>query len=226
MGLTGLIGSGYDEIPYLICGAKPARRGSLDIGGRGTDLAEMTPHAAIARGVVLIPADRASAGVIGPLSVSDNVTMPTLGTRFKRWRLNRGAMVAHADEMGRRFEVRPADATLPIASLSGGNQQKVVLAKWFQLNPRLILLDEPTQGVDIGARQTVFRHIAEAAASGAGVLCASSDYEQLASICSRVLIFVAGRVVATLEGEAISKEAIAERSLGGSGLEGFVHVAG
>ena len=226
VGLTGLIGSGYDEILYLICGAKPAHRGSLDIGGRGTGLAEMTPRTAIARGVVLIPADRANAGVIGPLSVSDNVTMPTLGTRFKRWRLNRGAMVAHADEMGRRFEVRPADATLPIASLSGGNQQKVLLAKWFQMNPRLILLDEPTQGVDIGARQTVFRHIAEAAASGAGVLCASSDYEQLSSICSRVLIFVAGRVVATLEGAAISKEAIAERSLGGSGQEGFVHVAG
>ena len=226
VGLTGLIGSGYDEIPYLLYGAKQADRGSLDIGGRGTALGTLTPEAAIARGVVLIPADRANAGVIGPLSVSDNVTMPTLGTRFARWLLNRGAMVTHADEMGRRFEVRPADATLPIASLSGGNQQKVVLAKWFQMSPRLILLDEPTQGVDIGARQTVFRHIAEAAASGAGVLCASSDYEQLASICSRVLIFVAGRVVATLEGAAISKEAIAERSLGGSGQEGFGHVAG
>ena len=226
VGLTGLIGSGYDEIPYLLYGAKQADHGSLDIGGRGTELGLLTPEAAIARGVVLIPADRANAGVIGPLSVSDNVTMPTLGTRFARWLLNRGAMVTHANEMGRRFEVRPADATLPIASLSGGNQQKVVLAKWFQMSPRLILLDEPTQGVDIGARQTVFRHIAEAAASGAGVLCASSDYEQLASICSRVLIFVAGRVVATLEGAAISKEAIAERSLGGSGQEGLGHVAG
>ena len=102
----------------------------------------------------------------------------------------------------------------------------MVLAKWLRNGPRVLLLDEPTQGVDIGARQTVFRHIAEAAASGAGVLCASSDYEQLASICSRVLIFVAGRVVATLEGAAISKEAIAERSLGGSGQEGFGHVAG
>jgi len=125
--------------------------------------------------------------------------------------------VEQAEALGRRFEVRPADATLPIASLSGGNQQKVVLAKWLQMAPKLILLDEPTQGVDIGARQTVFRHIAAAAAAGATVLCASSDYEQLAAIASRVLIFAAGRVVAQLEGAEISKDAIAERSLGGAG---------
>jgi ribose transport system ATP-binding protein len=103
-----------------------------------------------------------------------------------------------------------------MASLSGGNQQKVVLAKWFQMAPKLILLDEPTQGVDIGARQTIFRHIASAASAGAAVLCASSDYGQLATICSRVLIFAAGRVVAILEGAEINKEAIAERSLGGA----------
>jgi ribose transport system ATP-binding protein len=130
--------------------------------------------------------------------------------------LRRRAMTAEAGEMGRRFEVRPADPTMTVASLSGGNQQKVVLAKWFQMAPKLILLDEPTQGVDIGARQTVFRHIASAASAGAAVLCASSDYEQLAAICSRVLIFAAGRVIAILEGAEINKEAIAERSLAGS----------
>ncbi len=217
VGLTGLIGSGYDEVPYLIYGAKRAERGSLDLAGRGTELSAMTPRAAIARGIVLIPADRGNAGVIGPLPVSDNVTMPALGARFRAWMLDRGGMVAAAGAMGTRFEVRPADPTLPIAALSGGNQQKVLLAKWFQLAPKLILLDEPTQGVDIGARQTVFRHIAEAAAAGAAVICASSDYEQLAAICSRVLIFVGGRVVATLDGAAITKEAIAERSLAGAG---------
>jgi ribose transport system ATP-binding protein len=105
---------------------------------------------------------------------------------------------------------------MTVASLSGGNQQKVVLAKWLQMAPKLILLDEPTQGVDIGARQTVFRHIASAASAGAAVGCASSDYEQLAAICSRVLIFAAGRVIAILEGAEINKEAIAERSLAGS----------
>jgi ribose transport system ATP-binding protein len=216
VGVTGLVGSGYDEIPYLIYGARRARAGSLDLAGRGASLSEMTPQDAIRSGVVLVPADRGNAGVIGPLPVTDNVTMQTLGSRFKRWMLNRRAMSADAAEMTRRFEVRPADPSMPMASLSGGNQQKVVLAKWFQMEPKLILLDEPTQGVDIGARQTVFRHIANAAAAGAAVLCASSDYEQLAAICSRVLIFAAGRVVATLEGPEITKEAIAERSLAGA----------
>jgi ribose transport system ATP-binding protein len=220
VGVTGLIGSGYDEIPYLIYGARRARSGTLDIGGEGADLDEITPREAIGQGVVLVPADRANAGVIGLLSVTDNVTMPTLAWRFAPWALARRAMTSAAAEMARRFEVRPADPFMPIASLSGGNQQKVVLAKWFQMEPKLILLDEPTQGVDIGARQTVFRHIADAAAAGAAVLCASSDYEQLATICSRVLIFAAGRVVATLEGAEISKDAIAERSLAGAGSTG------
>jgi ribose transport system ATP-binding protein len=216
VGVTGLIGSGYDEVPYLIYGARQARAGSLDIGGEGVNLASMTPRAAIRRGVVLVPADRANAAVIGALPVSDNVTMPTLGSRFRRWLLNRGAMEAEAGELGRRFEVKPADPSINVASLSGGNQQKVVLAKWLQMAPKLILLDEPTQGVDIGARHNVFGHIAEASKAGAAVLCASSDYEQLASICSRVLIFAAGRVVAVLEGAEVSKESIAERSLAGA----------
>ncbi len=216
VGVTGLIGSGYDEIPYLIYGAREARGGTLDIGGRGVELSSIKPRDAIRHGVVLVPADRANAGVIGPLPVADNVTMPTLASRFRWWMLSRRAMIAEAAEMARRFEVRPADPTMNMASLSGGNQQKVVLAKWFQMAPKLILLDEPTQGVDIGARQTVFRHIASAASAGAAVLCASSDYEQLAAICSRVLIFAAGRVVATLEGADISKDAIAERSLAGA----------
>jgi ribose transport system ATP-binding protein len=216
VGLTGLIGSGYDEIPYLIYGARIARGGALDIGGRGVELSKITPRDAIRHGVVLVPADRANAGVIGTLPVADNVTMPILASRFRWWMLRRRAINAEAGEMGRRFEVRPADPTMTVASLSGGNQQKVVLAKWLQMAPKLILLDEPTQGVDIGARQTVFRHIASAASAGAAVVCASSDYEQLAAICSRVLIFAAGRVIAILEGAEINKEAIAERSLAGS----------
>jgi ribose transport system ATP-binding protein len=213
VGLTGLIGSGYDEIPYLLYGARFAT-GTLRLRQEAVDLATLTPARAIARGIVLIPADRAGAGAIGALPVADNVTMPLLGSGLRRWMLNRSGLMRTAVELGQRFEIRPADPRLPMSSLSGGNQQKVLLAKWLQQAPRLVLLDEPTQGVDIGARQTVFRHIADAATAGAAVLCASSDYEQLAAICSRVQIFSGGRIVATLAGRDITKEAIAERCLG------------
>jgi ribose transport system ATP-binding protein len=192
IGLTGLIGSGYDDVCQLLSGGRRAESGTLAMGGRSIALHAMTPRAAISAGIVLIPGDRANSGIIGMLPVSDNVTMPVLGSVFRAWML-------------------------------GGNQQKVVLGKWFQQKPQLILLDEPTQGVDIGARQTVFHHIRAAAAEGAVVLCASSDYEQLAALCRRVLIFSAGEVIASLEGAEISKEAIGEACLGSA--EGrMVHV--
>src|SRR6201999_3825290 len=101
---TGLIGSGYDEITYLIYGAREARGGALDIGGRGGELSKIKPCDAIRHGVILVPADRGNAGVIGTLPVADNVTMPMLASRFRRWMLQRRAMTAEAAEMGRRFE--------------------------------------------------------------------------------------------------------------------------
>jgi ribose transport system ATP-binding protein len=213
VGLTGLLGSGYDEAPYLLFGARPGS-GAVRIGETTLDIAALTPRAAIDARVVLIPADRAVAGAVGVLSVTDNVTMPVIGDGLGRWLLNRSRLGRLAGALGEQFDVRPANPRLPMASLSGGNQQKVLLAKWLQRSPQLVLLDEPTQGVDIGARQTVFRHIAEAAASGATVLCASSDYEQLAALCGRVLIFSGGRIVATLVGAEITKQAIAEQCLG------------
>jgi ribose transport system ATP-binding protein len=211
VGLTGLIGSGYDEILYLVYGAEPASAGTLDLGAEPLPLAAATPAHSIARGVVLVPADRAHAAVIGQLPIVDNVTMPVLDRVFNALRLDRKGMLARAEELGIRFEVVPNRPALPLAALSGGNAQKVVLAKWLQQKPKLVLLDEPTQGVDVGARQTVYRHVAEVAAAGAAVLCASSDYEQLELICDRVLIFAGGRVVAELHAPDITKAAIAER---------------
>ncbi|MDM9627904.1 sugar ABC transporter ATP-binding protein [Rhizobium sp. S152] len=222
VGLTGLVGSGYNEIPYLLYGAKPAE-GTAQLGTTAFEIGKVTPRKSMAQGVVLIPGDRAHAGAIGPLPVSDNVTMPVLTTRFSRLALNRSAMVRLSSELAERFDVRPRNADLPIANLSGGNQQKVMLAKWLQSSPKLVLLDEPTQGVDIGARQTVFKHIKDSAEAGATVLCASSDYEQLAAICNRVLIFSQGRVIATLTGADVNKDTIAEISLGAERKE-MTHV--
>jgi ribose transport system ATP-binding protein len=221
VGLTGLIGSGFDEVPYLVYGASPAERGRLRIDEDSIDLAKATPATAVRRGIVLVPGDRQNAGAIGALPVSDNVTMPVLGRLFNPLFLNRGRMVAHAARIADAFDVVPRDPLVRFSLLSGGNQQKVVLGKWMQVAPKLILLDEPTQGVDVGARQRVYEAIQRAAGDGVTILCASSDYEQLATICDRVLIFAHGRVIGELTGASVSKENIAlhcYNSLGGEVL--------
>lgn len=210
VGLTGLLGSGYEQVPYLVYGAIEAHGGLLALGGQRIDLAAMTPAAAIKAGLVLIPGDRAVAGGVGALPIVDNVTLPALASRFRPFLLRRGAMLATGRSLGERFGVVPNRPTLQLGALSGGNQQKVVLAKWLQLSPKLILLDEPTQGVDVGARQTVYQAIRDAASSGACVLCASSDAEQLAEICDRVVVLGRGRIAAELAPPTLSKHTITE----------------
>ena len=209
VGITGLIGSGYDEVVSLAFGATTARTGYLTLDGQEFDLSRMTPHRAIKAGVVFIPADRLAAGIVPTLSVADNVTLPIL-KRFNSYLLSWRGIDRRARELNDALDVRPRDPSLPMSALSGGNQQKVLLNKWFQMRPKLVLLDEPTQGVDVGAREQVFDDIRRIAAEGAAVICASSDHEQLAAICDRVLVMSRGRLVADLEGEAISKSAIAE----------------
>ena len=210
VGLTGLIGSGYDEAIYRIYGAAPGSSGTLALGGQAVDVARLNPRRAIAHGCVLIPGDRLQSGAVATLSVSENLNQPVFGAVTRGWAMSGASLLRNAADLVARFDVRPRDPQALLGSLSGGNQQKVVLAKWFQTRPRLILLDEPTQGVDVGARAQVFDAIAEAASQGAAVLCASSDYEQLTAICDRVVVFARGRVVAELAGAAISKASIAQ----------------
>jgi ribose transport system ATP-binding protein len=210
VGLTGLLGSGYEQVPYLVYGALQAQRGTLTLGSERMQLTALTPAAAIKAGLVLIPGDRPVAGGVGALPIVDNVTLPALASRFRPFLLRRGAMLAASRSLAERFGVVPNRPMLPLASLSGGNQQKVILAKWLQLSPKLILLDEPTQGVDVGARQTVYQAIRDAADAGACVLCASSDAEQLAEICDRVVVLGRGRIAAELTPPSLSKHAITE----------------
>ena len=208
VGLTGLLGSGYEQVPYLLYGAMRARAGALELPAGRHELATFSPAAALRAGVVLIPGDRPVAGGVGALPVVDNVTLPALAGQFRPWLLRRREMLRAAEELGVAFGVAPNRPALNLSTLSGGNQQKVILAKWLQLQPALVLLDEPTQGVDVGARQTVFRAIRDAAAAGACVLCASSDADQLAELCDRVLIMARGRVSAEIAPPSLNKHAI------------------
>jgi ribose transport system ATP-binding protein len=210
VGLTGLIGSGYDEVVYLTYGATQADFGVLSIGEEEFQLPKMSPSKAIEAGCVLIPGDRQNAGAVGSITLLDNISLPVLSSVTREWSIRDAALEKNAAELAERFDIRPRNPWLPFAALSGGNQQKVLLAKWLQLHPRLILLDEPTQGVDVGAREQVFDAIRSATQMNACVLCASSDYEQLAAICDRVLVFNRGRVVTELSGEHISKSSIAQ----------------
>jgi ribose transport system ATP-binding protein len=210
VGLTGLIGSGYDEVIGMAFGAIPAAAGMLEIGGRTIALADMQPSKAIAAGCILIPSDRQGAGAVTTLSVMENINLPVLSEVSRAWALAAAKLMANAAALAERFDIRPRDPALLFGALSGGNQQKALIGKWFQTGPRLMLLDEPTQGVDVGARAQVFSAIAKAAEEGATVLCASSDYEQLSAICDRVLVFSRGSVVEEIPGTRISKSTIAE----------------
>jgi ribose transport system ATP-binding protein len=213
LGASGLIGSGFAEIGPMLIGALPARKGSLRLDTMTLDLAAMTPARAIAAGMCYVPGERLREGCIGELTVADNVTLPVLHRFFRGW-LRTGAIENHARSQLQRFGVRPPDPTLPVEALSGGNQQKVLLAKWLQLSPRLLILQEPTQGVDVGAREQIFAIIRDFASRGGSVLCLSGDHEQLALLCDRVLIFRRGRIAADLAGPDVTKDRIAHECLG------------
>ncbi|WP_309085790.1 sugar ABC transporter ATP-binding protein [Chelativorans sp.] len=213
LGLTGLVGSGYDRVPYSLYGAEVATDGILTIAGKRMPLPGMSPARAIACGMVLVPADRQGAGIAEGLTVGENIVLPALGRSLPRFFVRAARVARHAAGLVQDFDVRPCDPGRLMRELSGGNQQKVVLAKWLQTEPGVILLDEPTQGVDVGARHQVYGFIRDAAARGAAVICASSDHEQLEMICDRVLVFSHGRVVASLTGSDVNKSTITERCL-------------
>lgn len=210
LGITGLIGSGFDNIPALVYGARKGTHGHLNVSGKELDLANLSPEAALSNRIAYLPADRLGEAGVGSLSVGDNVAMPVYATLKNTFGLTDQHIEDHAETLGGEAGVKPNVPALPLAALSGGNAQKALMAKWLQTEPRLLLLDEPTQGVDVGARQQIWDALDRVADSGASVLVASTDYEQLAQICHRVLIFARGEIVAELSGTTLTKDTIAE----------------
>ena len=207
VGLTGLVGSGFGELPYVLVGTNKQRSGRIVMENRDIKLESFSPQKAVRDKIALIPADRPNKGGIRDLQVEENLMMQ-VHYKHRPWNLKKKRMYKESVNLIRQYEVHPDDPNMQFGQLSGGNQQKVLLAKWLQDDPRLLILHEPTQGVDIGARQQVFKNIDNAAKKGTAVLCASSDYEQLAQICDRVLIFVKGRIIKELKGIEITKERI------------------
>jgi ribose transport system ATP-binding protein len=217
VGVTGLAGMGQESIPYLFFGGDPKASGHIAMGGNRMELRGIRPGHAIRLGMGLVPGDRLRDGGSATATVRENITLTTLRDHARRGHIDRGqerqAVLGMLDEL----DVRPPDPDRRFGELSGGNQQKVVLAKWFATKPEVLLLHEPTQGVDVGARQEVFKHIREFTDAGGAVLISSIEYEDLASLCDRVLVFRDGRIVARLEGDALTVSAIIEQSFVPSG---------
>lgn len=207
LGLTGLIGSGYDEVPMLLSGARRARAGALTLAGTTHDVARLDPADTMAAGIASIPADRQRAGIAPDLTLAENAMLPLIKGSLA---LDHRRLRARTADLLARFSVKAQSGEQPASELSGGNQQKLVLGKWLQLGPRLVLLDEPTQGIDVGARQEIYDRLFEVCATGAAVICATSEFEQLEIIAHRVLIFDNGRVRAELKGDDVTKSAIAQ----------------
>ncbi|MCW2701466.1 MAG: Monosaccharide-transporting ATPase [Blastococcus sp.] len=209
LGLTGLVGSGYEDVAYALFGAVPATAGGVRFGDRAVDATALTPRGAMALGMALVPGDRQRNGSIPSLSAAENINLLVLDRHFSGMRLHQRGLEDNARSLMTTFDVRPLQPNLEYGSFSGGNQQKAMMAKWQQIAPTVLLLHEPTQGVDVGARQQIWTMIRDATASSS-TICASSDYEQLAAICDRVGVVARGRLVGFLSGEEVTKERIAD----------------
>ncbi|MFD2052932.1 sugar ABC transporter ATP-binding protein [Mesorhizobium calcicola] len=198
-GLAGLIGSGRTEILQTIFGLRPVQSGHASLDG--VSLNRTDPAAAIRQGIALVPEDRHVQGLVLEHSIERNLTLPRLPYFSRLGWLQRRSASGHADAAMRRLAVKAPGASTTVKNLSGGNQQKVVFGKWNEPRPRVLLLDEPTVGVDVGAREEIYGVIRAAAAAGSGVLLVSSDLSELLQLCDRISIVVDGHIT-----KAISRQ--------------------
>lgn len=193
VGIAGISGSGREEVAGLLFGAAP-RQGRVLLDGR--EIPAASPGAAIAAGMALVPVDRARQAIVETQDLRENVTLPRHRPAWRGGRLHHRAERDDVRSWLVRLRVRPPDPGARFSQLSGGNQQKVVLAKWLRLDPRVLVLDEPTQGVDVGAKAEIHALIRRIAAEGTAVIVCSTDSDELAGICTSVVVLQRGWVAA------------------------------
>ncbi len=214
LGVAGLIGSGAEELPYLLFGARQCISGSLRLGAERLNLARVTPQRSVRERIALVPADRAVQGLSQGLTLWENITMLVEDEHYRNGIFRRGELHRLAQDAIDRFLIRPALADAIVGTFSGGNQQKALMAKWLIARPRLRLLHEPTQGVDVGARRDIYRFVKAAATlNQMAVLWVTTEFGELAEVCDRVIVLTQGWHTDTLAGEELSEEAISAAAL-------------
>jgi ribose transport system ATP-binding protein len=208
VGVAGLLGSGSEDLPYALFGGLRGATGSIRVDGWSGNVAELTPQQARRLGLALVPADRKRDGLAPALSVAENMMSLVLGDYFRRGLLAHGRLNRAAAERCRSYGVRPPDPRARLASLSGGNQQRVVLAKWLERPPRVLLLHEPTQGVDVATRDEIYALLRGLAGRGIAILWVSTDFDELAAVSDRVLVCAGGGVVGEVPGPPFARDQI------------------
>ena len=212
VGLTGLVGAGKTEIARAIVGAGPGSAHTLRVSGQAVRI--RTPAAGVAAGIVLVPENRATDGLIHQLSIRDNIAVGMMSDPTTRRGLMRGHLINWqrvtnaVRALVTKFGIRADSPSQPVSSLSGGNQQKVVLARAIATTPSVIILDEPTRGVDVGSKVDVYGAIEALAKDGAAVLMISSEFDEIVGICDRVLIMRRGEIVKAYDRADVSSELV------------------
>jgi rhamnose transport system ATP-binding protein len=214
VGLAGLVGAGRTELARVLFGLTPADEGTVRL--RGTAVRVAAPGQAVGLGIAYLPEDRRRHGVIGEMSIAANTTLACLRalTRvgFLDFRKEREIATTYLQ----RFAIKAPSIDAPVATLSGGNQQKVALARWLATRPALLILDEPTQGVDVGAKAEIHGLIVELAAQGLAIVMISSELAEIQGMSDRVVVMHSGAVAGVLDGAAATQEAIMTLALGAS----------
>jgi len=206
LGIAGLIGAGRTELVRSICGADPLASGAVRLDGQ--ELVLRSPADAIAKGIVMVPEDRKSQGLVVAHEIGENIAYANLD-RFKGGWVTRKLKSALAKKAIASFGVKGRDEQ-PASDLSGGNQQKVVIAKWLIRNPRVVVLDEPTRGIDVGARAGIYDIIADLARQGVAVIVVSSDLEEVLGVSNRILVLAQGKQAGILDHEAANDVSVME----------------
>jgi ABC-type sugar transport system ATPase subunit len=207
-----LVASGRSEVGRALFGLSPVISGQITLEDRPFKPA--LPGDAIARGVALIPEDRRSDGLVSSMSIRHNATLASLGKFSRASWINADAEAGAAKDALARCQTKLAHDELPVRALSGGNQQKVLIGKWLMTDPRLCFFDDPTRGIDIGAKDDIYRLLARLAADGMGILWVSSELPELLANAHRILVLHEGRAMGLLDPAAASQEDIMRLATG------------
>jgi len=212
LGLAGLVGSGRTELARAVFGIDPLLGGSVHVDG--TPLTAASPRAAIERGLYFVPEDRKRSGLLLDVSIAENISLPNLRAYARRLVVALAAERQNAERQKKELSIRAPDVDTAAGLLSGGNQQKVVLAKWLSMSPRVIILDEPTRGIDVGSKSDIYALLRTLADSGVAILMISSDMEEVIGVCDRIAVMREGRISGQLERPQFSEHNVLHLAVG------------